>query len=198
MKALGKGSIASFMEVALKIAAIVLWILLACVALAALAYAVLHGLIAAGVVSPDILSGGRGHVRGEGFEASFDTDSSLAWQVVTPALLSALVAIAGALVIVRRLLKLFESFRSGEPFRKENANHLRVIWITMTIVELSRYGILALTGLLVAAFGKPSGAEMTFKINVDLMPWASILVLIVLAEVFREGARLREEQELTI
>jgi len=198
MKALGKGSIASFMEVALRITAIALWVLLGCVAAAALAYAVLTGLIAAGAVSPDILAGGRGRVDGGSFEATFDMDAGLAWQVVAPALLSALVAIAGALIIVRRLLKLFESFRSGEPFRKENATHLRVIWITMTVVELSRYAILALTGALVAAFGEPSGADMTFNVSVNLMPWASILVLIVLAEVFREGARLREEQELTI
>jgi hypothetical protein len=32
----------------------------------------------------------------------------------------------------------------------------------------------------------------------DLSTWTSILVLIVLAEVFREGARLREDQDLTI
>ena len=44
MKALGKGSIASFMEVALRITAIALWVLLGCVAAAALAYAVLIGL----------------------------------------------------------------------------------------------------------------------------------------------------------
>lgn len=198
MKALGKGSIASFMEVALKITAVVLWVFLGCVAAAALAYAVLNGLIAAGAVSPDILAGERGRVEGSGFEATFDMDSGLAWQVVAPALLSALVAIAGGLIIVRRLLKLFESFRSGEPFRKENATHLRVIWITMMVIELSRYAIMALTGLIVTAFGEPSGADMTFRLNVDLMTWASILVLIVLAEVFREGARLREEQELTI
>lgn len=198
MKALGKGSIASFMEVALKITAIVLWVLLGCVAMAALAYAVLGGLIAAGLVDPNILAGGRGRVDGGAFEASIDMDSGLAWQVVAPALLSALVAISGALIIVRRLLKLFESFRSGEPFRKENANHLRVIWITMTAVELSRYVILVLTGVILAAFGEPAGADMSLKLNVNLMPWASILVLIVLAEVFREGARLREEQELTI
>ena len=39
-------------------------------------------------------------------------------------------------------------------------------------------------------------AGLTLKI--DLSTWGSILILIVLAEVFREGARLKEEQELTI
>jgi hypothetical protein len=31
-----------------------------------------------------------------------------------------------------------------------------------------------------------------------MMTWGAIVILIVLAEVFREGARLREEQDLTI
>jgi hypothetical protein len=36
------------------------------------------------------------------------------------------------------------------------------------------------------------------KLSVDLSTWASILILVVLAEVFREGARMKAEQELTI
>jgi hypothetical protein len=198
MKALGRGSIASFMEIMLNITGVVLWVLLGGVALASLAYAAAGALIAAGAVDPAILSGGRGRVEGSGFEARFTMDAGLAWQVVTPALLSALAALSGGLIIVRRLQKLFESFRSAEPFRKENANHLRVIWVTMIAVEVSRYAIMALTGLLVTAFGEPAGADMKFSVNVNLMTWAAILVLIVLAEVFREGARMREEQELTI
>jgi hypothetical protein len=46
--------------------------------------------------------------------------------------------------------------------------------------------------------GTPAGAEANFNINIDLSTWMSIAILIVLAEVFREGARLKEEQELTI
>jgi hypothetical protein len=34
--------------------------------------------------------------------------------------------------------------------------------------------------------------------GVSLTPWFSVLVVLVLAEVFREGARLRREAELTI
>ena len=46
------------------------------------------------------------------------------------------------------------------------------------------------------ASGATQDANLTLK--VDLSTWGSILILIVLAEVFREGARLKEEQELTI
>jgi hypothetical protein len=36
------------------------------------------------------------------------------------------------------------------------------------------------------------------EMNVALSTWIAILILIVLAEVFREGARLKRDQDLTI
>jgi len=198
MKALGKGSIASYLEIALNVVGVLLWVALGGVVIGAIAYVVVLALISAGVLPSTIVEGGRGHINNGGLSASFDVDGGMAWQLVTPALLAAGVAISGGIIIVRRLKKLFESFRSAEPFRKENATHLRVIWLTMLVIELSRYVLMALTGGLIAAFGEPAGTDWEFKVNINLMTWAAILVLIVLAEVFREGARLREEQELTI
>ena len=198
MKALGRGSIASYLEIALNVIGVLLWVALGGVILGALAYAVALALAAMGVLPETIFEGGQGRISQPGAEVKFDISGGLAWQLVVPALLVSAVAISGGIVIVRRLKKLFESFRSAEPFRKENATHLRVIWITMLGIELSRYALMALTGVLIAIFGEPAGTEWEFKVNINLMTWAAILVLIVLAEVFREGARLREEQELTI
>lgn len=197
MKALGRGSIASYLEIALNVIGVLLWVALGGVILGALAYGVALALSALGVL-PDAFFEGRGHVKQGGAEVSFDVGDGLAWQILVPALAAAGVAVSGGLVIVRRLKKLFESFRSAEPFRKENATHLRVIWLAMLGIELSRYALMAVTGVLIAAFGEPAGTDWEFNVNINLMTWAAILVLIVLAEVFREGARLREEQELTI
>jgi hypothetical protein len=198
VKALGRGSIASWLEIALNIVWVILWVLLAGVVVGAVAYAVVMGLIAAGILPAALLEGGRGHVQSGGASISFDTDGGMAWQIVAPALAAAAAAVAGGLIIVDRLKRLFASFRSAEPFRKENATHLRVIWVTMLAIELSRYVLLGLTGLLIATFGEPTGTNWTFNLHINLMTIAAILVLIVLAEVFREGARLREEQDLTI
>ena len=198
MKVLGRGSIASWLEITLKVVRVILWIVLGAVVLGAIAYAVFAALVAGGVLPVELLRGGHGHITNGGADITFNTESGLAWQVIAPALAASVVAVCGGLIIINRLTRLFASFRSAEPFRKENATHLRVIWLTMMMMELSRYALLAVTGVLVAAFGKPSGTDWTFKLNISLMSWMSILVLIVLAEVFREGARLREEQDLTI
>jgi Protein of unknown function (DUF2975) len=198
MKALGRGSIASYLEIALNVIGVLLWVALGGVVLGAIIYVAALALASMGVLPDAIFEGGQGRIRQNGTDVNFNLDSGLAWQLVVPALLAAGVAVSGGIVIVRRLKKLFESFRSAEPFRKENATHLRVIWITMLGIELSRYALMALTGALIAAFGEPAGTDWKFSVHINLMTWAAILVLIVLAEVFREGARLREEQELTI
>jgi hypothetical protein len=200
MKALGKGSIASIIRVGLQIAWVVLWVLAICLGIGALAYAIVLVLIANGVVDVALLEVGEGQVRvGEpgSFSVTYNEPGGATWPVIVPAFLIGAVAIAGALVIVWRLKKLFDSFSSGEPFRRENAQHLRVIWMAMIAIELARYVLMALTGALLAAFGGPD-VNARFNLSIDLSTWGSILILIVLAEVFREGARLKEEQELTI
>ncbi|HYD89617.1 MAG TPA: DUF2975 domain-containing protein [Vitreimonas sp.] len=201
MKALGKGSIAAWVQIALMVAWVCLWIAAAALVLAAVGYGVLLALIANGSVDPSVLTGGDGQIRlgdegGGSFQVSYDEPGGATWPVVVPGLLIGAVAVAGALIIVWRLRKLFDSFTSGEPFRRENARHLRVIWITMLVIELSRYALLGLTAALLVNFEPDIDAD--FRISLDISTWGSILILIVLAEVFREGARLKEEQELTI
>lgn len=198
MKALGKGSIASIVQVGLTVAWIVLWVGAGLLVLAALAYATFLGLISTGIIGPDIFPNGEGHLRIDGREVGYLDLANVTWPVLVPVFLIGAVAVGGALMIVWRLQRLFDSFCSGEPFRKENAHHLRAIWIIMIGIEIARYALLALTGVLLAATNSPLADEAEFELRFDLSTWGSILILIVLAEVFREGARLKEEQELTI
>jgi hypothetical protein len=197
VKALGKGSIASLLGVFLSVATLLLWLALGGLVIACLGYAGLLALVAADIVSPSVMDGHLS-VDQAGAKIAFEMDKGLGWQVVTPALAGAIVIVAGWLVVVHRLKRLCDTFTTAEPFRRENADHLRVIWITLLTIEISRYALLALTAAIVGVFGLPASAELSFHLNVDLTTWSAILVLIVLAEVFREGARMREEQDLTI
>lgn len=190
MKALGKGSIASVLKVILEIAWVLLWVAGAIVALVFLAFLALLGGQALGLFafSPEWL---RVHfVHGSG-------DAHLYSLLVSSGFAGALILIGGALVIVDRLKRLFASFVSDRPFSRENADHLRVIWVAMLALELLRYA----TGLVVWLITAASKAEtklMTVHFELRLEVWFSIFTLMVLAEVFRAGARLREEQDLTI
>lgn len=187
MKALGRGSLAAWIKVALDVASFALWAGAAGLCLAALAY---FGFIAGAqwgwIDAPT-------QATGAGMRMRIDPP-----QVALPAMLSAAVFIIGGLVIVGRLKKLFESFTSGEPFRNENADHLRAIWMALAVMELARMAVTALTQGIISVLGQPGELSVRIDFNIQVSTWVAILILIVLAEVFREGARLREEQDLTI
>lgn len=202
MKALGKGSIASWVQIGLAIAWWFLWFVAVMLVLAAIGYGALLLLIQNGVVDASVLTGGDGRVQvgdsgGGTFSITYDDPGGATWPVMAPTFLIGAVAVSGSLVIVWRLRRLFESFTSGEPFRRENAGHLRVIWITMLIIEVARLVLGGLTIALLSAFGEPN-TDVQLSFEGDPGTWGSILILICLAEVFREGARMKEEQELTI
>ena len=97
---------------------------------------------------------------------------------------------AGVLVIVRALRQIFTTLTAGDPFHPANVDRLRLIGVMLALLEVGRYLVWAVTTQM------PFVKE--FKASLNLTAWFSVLVVFVLAEVFREGARLRREAELTI
>ena len=177
MRALGKGSIAEIIRVGLLVAWIVLWALVVAVG----ATALLSLLRASSVLDPRFAA--------ELFEPSVANPAGLAWPIAAPAFLVGLVALSAGLIIVSRLRRLYLRFSQGDPFNSENLGHLRAIWITMLAVELFRMAVSAIAGLI---------QRGTLSLSFDFFTWAAIIVLIAVSEIFREGARMKAEQELTI
>jgi len=114
-----------------------------------------------------------------------------------PVLAATLAAIdvyfAGALVIVSRLRRISQTLVAGDPFHPANVRRLQVIAAALAALELARYVV---KPLLYAV--THSGHRLHVGGDVSLTTWFGVLVIVVLAEVFREGARLRGEAELTI
>jgi hypothetical protein len=102
---------------------------------------------------------------------------------------------AGALVIVGRLRRIFQTLIVGDPFHPDNVRRLRVIGIALALLEIGRFAFAAVARVIARDLGV---ARPHFSAHVNLTAWFSVLVIVVLAEVFREGARLRGEAELTI
>jgi hypothetical protein len=177
MRALGRGSVSSFLKVILDVFLVVLWILLAVASL---------GVVAALLLSfrPDIISN---HI---------DIDAlNVQGPWLGPAAAGLLfifdLYIVGGIVVVSHLRAIFATLIAGDPFQPDNARRLRVIGGALAILELGRY---ALSGVARAML---HGA-IHIGGGVSLTTWFAVLVIFVLAEVFREGARLRGEAELTI
>jgi hypothetical protein len=98
----------------------------------------------------------------------------------------------GFALILRQLRRIFSTLATGDPFHPTNVSRLKQIGLTLSIVTGGAW----IGQSLVARLAR---GEMDPPSLFDLVtPAFSVLVVFVLAEVFREGARLRRESELTI
>jgi hypothetical protein len=102
-------------------------------------------------------------------------------------------AVPLAYVVLRQLFRIVKSVRVGEPFTGENAGRLRTIAWALLALELLHVGVVAIASAV-------STRELPLRIgdNFSVTGWLAILLLFVLAEVFREGSRMREELDGTI
>ena len=173
MRALGPGSVSSFLKIILDVAQVALSIGLGVVTTLGLAALIFH-------FDPKIVFQ----------DADFSpADAASARRIIAGGLLIGALYIAGVLVIVGRLRRIFSTLTAGDPFHPDNVRRLRVIALVLALIEINDYLGVALDRFVLGA-----------KAHFDLNPtaWFAVLVIVVLSEVFREGARLRRDAELTI
>ncbi|HVZ30411.1 MAG TPA: DUF2975 domain-containing protein [Asticcacaulis sp.] len=122
----------------------------------------------------------------------FELDVGLptGWQAVVP--LSLVVSLGGYLLITHWTRQVFSTLAEGDAFHPDNTRRLR--WIGFGLGGVEIFGYAART-LAVHVFHVP--LEPVYGLRA-VTTWFSVLVVFVLAEVFKEGARLRQEADLTI
>lgn len=100
--------------------------------------------------------------------------------------------LGGFALILRHLRAIVHTLRIGDPFQPANVARLKQIGWTLAIVTGGAWtGQTLVSRLVRGALEPPSPFDL-------VTPAFSVLVVFVLAQVFREGARLRRESELTI
>ncbi len=96
-------------------------------------------------------------------------------------------------LVLARLLAMVETVRSGDPFVAANAVRLQAIaWALLA---------LQLLGMVIGAIGEAVSTEahpVDLDAGFSITGWLAILLTFVLARVFAEGARMREELEGTV
>ena len=119
-------------------------------------------------------------------------DQAIVRRVIFAYLLLIALYIGAITLIVSRLRRIFATLTAGDPFDPENVRRLRTIGLMLAALEVGRYPV-AVGAAMIAP------AEMIrASMGLNVTAWFAVLVVFVLAEVFREGARLRREAELTI
>ena len=182
MKALGHGSFASIIKPVLDIAWYLLWALLAFASLVMVSSVIAYVMNFIGY-TPGIVS---------------DLFDTLRSKIIHFTLFS--VELITLLVITDRLRKIFATLISGDPFVPENAGHLRVIAIAIGAYQIFRQATLGIIALAMTVIGQPieGGASVELSSDIELGAWFAVATMLIFAEVFREGAKMRQEQKLTI
>ncbi len=105
------------------------------------------------------------------------------------------------LLVMYHLRGFLESLKTGNPFIKKNAGKIRIIGLFIIGAEILRF--LSVFGFILYLKNKISipGSWIyweSFKSHFNLGTLFLGFVILVIAEIFRLGAKLQEEQELTI
>lgn len=117
---------------------------------------------------------------------------------------------AVALLVIVQLRKISNTLTAGDPFVPQNANRLRRLWMIVGIGEIIFTAIIS--AILITNFNGPDlnlanswigdmiGMSSNAKVQIPIRftVWFFVLVLIVLEQVFRLGAQMREDQQFTV
>jgi hypothetical protein len=104
-----------------------------------------------------------------------------------------LVAVPRNLAVLKRLVAMVQTVRAGNPFVAANAYYLQAIaWFLLGQQLLSL--VIGLIGKSVSTPGHPLHLDAGFSPN----GWLAVILTFVLARVFAEGARMREDLEGTV
>lgn len=111
----------------------------------------------------------------------------------------ALAMICFAAAIVRQLRGICANLRAGVPFAPDNAGRIRAMGLLVIISTIVKSVLFTVIGMLLADCVIVKGVELKARLgSLDLTGILLGLLILVLAEVFRYGAELQEERNLTV
>ncbi len=103
------------------------------------------------------------------------------------------------LFVFRQLRAIFGSLRDADPFVPENAGRIRNVGLTIIAFELSFHAYFFCSYFLFVV-GRVSldGVRMSPRFDPSFVAIFAGIALVLVAEVFRIGSRMRDEQQLTV
>jgi hypothetical protein len=108
-------------------------------------------------------------------------------------------AVGLILLFLHHLRRLFRRVRAGSPFEPENARHL--LWMGMLLLGYHLFESVFffwVAAVVTRTLEPGSSLELGASLHIDAVVVFIALVLIALAEIFRRGAALEDEQSLVV
>ena len=112
----------------------------------------------------------------------------------------AIVAMMLALVLwgLGQLIAVFRTLRDRQPFVPDNAIRIRRIGYVVIVGELARAGMVFFANSYAMNHFSANGLRFDARPDINLFAIVHGLIILAIAEVFRAGTRLHEDQSLTI
>ncbi|CAN5397795.1 DUF2975 domain-containing protein [soil metagenome] len=105
-------------------------------------------------------------------------------------LLGAVLACGFTWWIINRLRRILLAVNLGDAFEPANVRRLQAVGLGLIGIQL--------TSIMLAFTASRAIGEATSDYNISLGSWLGILVVFILAEVFRQGSDMRHEQQTTV
>ena len=138
--------------------------------------------VLAGLVMPDFMNGMLAALR-ERPEGAFGASEPSLFLVVA----GAFFACAFTWLVIDRLRRIFQAVNQGHAFELENVGRLRTIGTSLAGLEISSLVVKALAPVIDG-----------HRFELDLGAWLGVLIVFMLAEVFRQGADMRDDVQGTV
>jgi hypothetical protein len=117
---------------------------------------------------------------------------------VAPALTVLALMLAAVLFVVGQLRAVIRTLRDGRPFVPANATRIRWIAFAVIAVELARAAVIYSTNSYAMTHFSANGLRFDARPDLNVVTIVYGLIVLAIAEVFRTGTRLDEDQSLTI
>jgi len=125
------------------------------------------------------------YMQGRGFDVAVLLPALRVWMIL------ALPYVAAVHILLSRLLEMIETVRLGNPFVPENAVRMKTIAWCLLATQL-----LHLVFGVMVRIAASANAHMDWQFSIN--GWIAVLLLFVLARVFEEGTRIRDDLEKMI
>jgi hypothetical protein len=106
--------------------------------------------------------------------------------------------LALALWVLGELRALFRTLRGGQPFVAANAARIRRLGFAVIVIELARSATVFFENYYAMTHFSADGLHFDAWPDISAFAIVNGLIILVIAEVFRAGTRLDDEQSLTV
>lgn len=114
------------------------------------------------------------------------------------AFVAVLVVVFLCLYIIWQLRRLFRTFVEDKPFDLTNVRRLRAIAVSILSLVVVSFVYQSIMAIIIRQQFKAEGIHLVAIGDLDLPTLFAALVIFILAEIFRLGAELEEEKNLTV